>query len=107
MAGIFQRQIYRAADLPARYGGEEFAVILPGTELGGAEVVAERLRAQVEGLHLPHGTSEVSPWVTLSLGVACCVPDRDSQPEQLITASDQNLYAAKNGGRNRVCPAMA
>jgi len=107
VAGIFQRQIYRAADLPARYGGEEFAVILPGTELGGAEVVAERLRAQVEGLHLPHGTSEVSPWVTLSLGVACCVPDRDSQPEQLITASDQNLYAAKNGGRNRVCPAMA
>ncbi len=40
VAGILQRQIYRAADLPARYGGEEFAVILPGTELGGAEVVA-------------------------------------------------------------------
>lgn len=102
VAGILQRQIYRCGDLPARYGGEEFAVILPGTELGGAQVVAERLREQVESLQVPHAASDVGPWVTLSLGVASLVPSLTTRPEQLIAEADRCLYAAKHGGRNRV-----
>ncbi|SBT09074.1 PAS:GGDEF protein [Candidatus Accumulibacter aalborgensis] len=105
VAGILQRQIFRAADLPARYGGEEFAVILPSTDLECAHSVADRLRGKVEALELPHATSDVGPWVTLSLGVATCVPDLATGPDLLIGEADLALYAAKAGGRNRVCVA--
>lgn len=103
VAGILQQQIFRAADLAARYGGEEFAIILPNTDLAGAEIVAERLRGELEALELPHAASEVSPWVTLSLGVASCVPAVSGRPEHLLADADAALYAAKGQGRNRVC----
>ena len=105
VAGILQQQIFRTADLPARYGGEEFAIILPNTDLAGAEIVAERLRREIEALELPHAASEISPWVTLSLGVASCVPLVNGQPEDLVAEADTALYAAKKQGRNRVCRA--
>ena len=103
VAGILQRQTFRATDLSARYGGEEFAVILPNTDLAGARIVAERMRGEIETLELPHAASDVSPWVTLSLGVACCIPGADNQPQELLSLADSALYAAKAEGRNRVC----
>jgi len=92
----------RPGDLLARYGGEEFVVLLPWTGLTGAMALAERLRDRVMTLAIPHEDSAVGPWVTLSLGVACTVPRRQTVPERLIEAADQALYAAKKHGRNRV-----
>ncbi len=103
VATALQRQIFRAGDLPARYGGEEFAVILPGTDLAGARTVADRLRSEVEALALPHPAGGSSPVVTLSLGVATCVPQAGNRPQDLIALADSALYAAKHEGRNRVC----
>lgn len=92
----------RPADLVARYGGEEFVAVLPGTDAKGAAFIAERLRAAVEGLGIPHAASPVAPHVTVSLGVATLVPLRGSAPEALLAAADQALYQAKREGRNRV-----
>ena len=92
----------RPGDLAARYGGEEFAIILSGTDLKGAEAVAQRLRAGVEELKIPHPASSVGPYVTISAGVATLLPSAGDVPADLIAAADRSLYQAKQTGRNRI-----
>ena len=102
VAQAISKAIKRSADLVARYGGEEFAVILPHTTVEGAEYLAQQIRLQVKALQLPHINSPVDIYLTLSLGVAGCIPERDSSPDALIAAADASLYQAKELGRNRV-----
>lgn len=103
IAKVLQDATTRPGDLAARYGGEEFAAILPNTSLLGAEKVAEQIRAQVEALELPHANSSVSPWVTISLGIATRVPPSNSDEHAvLLEGADRALYKAKQQGRNRV-----
>lgn len=102
VAGVLRNAVKRPADLVARYGGEEFVVVLPNTDIQGAAVVAEFIRAGVLGLQIVHAKSAVSKYVTLSVGVACCIPVPMSQPGTLIAIADEALYRAKRTGRDRV-----
>ncbi|MGL4379040.1 MAG: diguanylate cyclase domain-containing protein, partial [Microcoleaceae cyanobacterium] len=92
----------RATDLVARYGGEEFVVVLPNTNAESALIVAEKIRSAIALLKIPHAASEVSHYLTLSLGVASLIPTPKNSPEDLIAKADQALYTAKNEGRDRV-----
>ncbi|MGB0671111.1 MAG: GGDEF domain-containing response regulator, partial [Rhodospirillales bacterium] len=92
----------RASDLAVRLGGEEFGVLLPGVGEDGAMDIAERIRAGIEALAIPHAGSKVAAVVTSSLGVATCLPSPDCTALDLYEAADKALYSAKNGGRNRV-----
>lgn len=92
----------RAGDLVARFGGEEFVALLSSSTPDGAFLVAERMRQRIEELQLPHGGSPVSPFVTVSLGVASQKAHADSNPMDLLRKADQALYKAKTRGRNRV-----
>jgi diguanylate cyclase (GGDEF)-like protein len=93
------RETVRDVDVPARYGGEEFAVLLPQTDMEGAERLAERLRKAVAERPL---TTRPGALVacTASFGVAS-FPD-SSTPAALFAAADEALYRAKAAGKNRV-----
>ncbi|MBD2198899.1 MULTISPECIES: response regulator [Calothrix] len=89
-------------DLVARYGGEEFAVIMPNTHAVGAVHVAAAMQAGVRDLKILHDGSDVSEYVTLSMGVATMVPTWESSPSDLIVKADKALYQAKAEGRDRI-----
>ncbi|MGB7422014.1 MAG: diguanylate cyclase [Comamonas sp.] len=92
----------RPHDVVARYGGEEFACLLPECDAAGACVVAERMCGAVYGQAIAHQDSPVAHVVTVSIGVACCIPEVGANPAVLVEQADAHLYGAKKAGRNRV-----
>jgi diguanylate cyclase (GGDEF)-like protein len=101
VAAELRATIRRAEDTAARYGGEEFALILSVTNAEDAALLAERARATVEALAIPHPESPAGV-VTISVGVAVAVPIYDASPMTLVSAADGALYLAKAAGRNCV-----
>lgn len=100
MAAKILEESLRPGDLSARYGGEEFVALLPGSDSKQAKKIAERLRSKIEESPLKF-EGNMLPAFTVSIGVA------ESQPnwcglKYLLTAADEALYQAKQGGRNRV-----
>lgn len=92
----------RSGEVTARLGGEEFVVMLPNVNLEQANAAAERLRVFLAERELPHAGSSVSPYVTLSIGVAELDPDTMDHFDLLLQRADQALYRAKRQGRDRV-----
>jgi diguanylate cyclase (GGDEF)-like protein len=93
--------VKRTNDVLARYGGEEFAAILPSTTLPDAIIVAERMRAAVEAMHIDHDGSTLGR-VSISLGVASVPAVHGVDPMSVVKLADEAAYNAKEGGRNRV-----
>ncbi len=90
----------RSTDLAVRFGGEEFLVLMPQTDVDGAYTVAERIRLNVKALAIPHEYSDVSPVVTVSIGLASLKGGGLNEVD-LLKQADIALYNAKNNGRNR------
>lgn len=101
IARTLKAVVERAPDIVARYGGEEFVVILPDTDSQGAAVLAGRIGEAMHRLALPHANSEISEFVTLSLGIATAAEHFLTDGAQLVALADQALYHAKENGRNR------
>ncbi|MFH0702597.1 MAG: diguanylate cyclase [bacterium] len=96
LIGKILKQNARSIDIPARFGGEEFALILPGIDIEGGLIAAERLRTAIqidplEGVGI----------ITASIGVATFLRHTDSI-EELLELVDQAMYRAKKNGRNQV-----
>lgn len=89
----------RSSDMLFRYGGEEFVMILRNTTLSGTRLLADRIRRKVEKMESQVKRKPLS--MTISAGVATLA--KGESAEQLFERTDKALYAAKNGGRNRVC----
>ncbi|MBF0203206.1 MAG: diguanylate cyclase [Desulfamplus sp.] len=102
VASAIEKALRRPPDMVARFGGEEFIALLPNTELEGALHIAEQMRANILKLEISHSASDVSDYVSLSLGVASCIPTHETKHEALIEMADKALYKSKTNGRNRV-----
>jgi diguanylate cyclase (GGDEF)-like protein len=97
------REALRESDLLGRWGGEEFLAVLPDTDLGGAGVMAERLRQALEAMRVPFQGKTFT--ATVSLGVVEALPGHDldaRDAERMVARADEVLYRAKSAGRNRV-----
>jgi diguanylate cyclase len=92
----------KGRDHTARYGGEEFVVLLPGTPVQGAYVVAEEIRKTIMAKKVTRkSTGQVLGQITLSLGIAQL--RKGETGREMMARADAALYVAKNGGRNRTC----
>ncbi|MES1149612.1 MAG: GGDEF domain-containing protein, partial [Bradyrhizobium guangdongense] len=100
---ILATQVKRPADLAARYGGEEFALLLPNTDAAGCAQVGEQVREALHDLAILHAQNPPSRVVTVSTGGATIAPSETmTECSALLTAADRALYAAKDGGRDRL-----
>ncbi len=86
----------------ARYGGDEFAIILPNTNSQHAYNFAESIRKKIVNLKILHEYSKTENHVTITLGVASIIPNKDFNIYNFIKKADEALYTAKNKGRNKI-----
>lgn len=101
VGGALAKVRARPTDGVARYGGEEFCLILPGADAAGGKAVAKRVMQAIKALQIPHEHNECGT-VTVSVGVACMVPERGKAAEELLKAADSALYLTKEKGRNQI-----
>ena len=102
IAKVMQSTVKRETDFLARFGGEEFVILLPKLDVTQAVTVANDVRDSILKLQIPHGDSSVSPFVTVSMGVAAIKPDFSENSDTLISNADERLYKAKDKGRNTI-----
>lgn len=102
VAIVLSKEVKHAGDFFARYGGEEFIAVLADTDAKGALVVAQRMKTSILRLEIPHKKSEISDFVTVSIGVSSMLPQERSVYKDMITKADEALYDAKKSGRNKI-----
>ncbi|MFH3552546.1 GGDEF domain-containing protein [Acinetobacter nosocomialis] len=91
----------RSGDLVARYGGEEFLLLFPMTNAQQAQIQVERLMNAIKKIAIVHPCSSVSPYVTISVGVATTIPRLNDSISAFVSRADHALYQAKTNGRNQ------
>ncbi len=92
----------RPFDIAARYGGEEFVIVLFDPPVAHPEDVAQEMRRAIEDLRILHRGSQVSRFLTASVGAAIAVPEEGRRSAGLLQLADEALYEAKESGRNRI-----
>ena len=102
IANVLSNKANNPEDFVARYGGEEFVLIFSNTNQEEAAAISEEIRVKIEDLQIPHNQSDISEYVTVSLGSATIIPNEDYIPEELVDKADKTLYQAKQNGRNQI-----
>jgi diguanylate cyclase (GGDEF)-like protein len=102
IAEIIKKYAKRSNDLAVRFGGDEYIVLLSDATQEFCLDVANKIQKELEQLNLVHEYSTVSPRISLSIGIATLIPNRDSKLTQLLECADKALYQSKERGRNKI-----
>jgi diguanylate cyclase (GGDEF)-like protein/PAS domain S-box-containing protein len=102
VAQVLGQAVTRSRDLIARFGGEEFVIVLPETDAVAARTIAERCQHLIQQANIPHQQSQVANILTISLGVNTIIPSQKDDLFAFIEKTDQQLYQAKQNGRNLI-----
>ncbi|AYA69649.1 sensor domain-containing diguanylate cyclase [Acinetobacter sp. WCHA55] len=100
IAQILKKSVSRPRDLVARFGGEEFVLILPDTSQASAIEVVERILQSIRTADICHSLSPLDQRLSVSLGVKTIIPTQKNDKMAFLKEVDQNLYLAKEQGRN-------
>lgn len=103
VAQTLRKNLKRPTDTVSRYGGEEFVVLLKDIDSDGAKKVVQSLIDAVANLKIEHKYSTVSEFVTISAGLSIKESDEDISKEDFLKIADDELYRAKESGRNKFC----
>lgn len=101
VAKVLKDTLRRPADFVFRLGGEEFGVLLIQTDESNSAKLAREVCDAVRECEIKHESSSVNEFLTLSIGVVCCIADEALNEEILISRADEMLYEAKETGRDR------
>ena len=101
VAKVLKDTLKRPGDYVFRLGGEEFGVLLSDTDETNSANLAREICDAVRGREIKHEASKVNEFLTLSIGVVCCIADEALDEEVLISRADEMLYEAKESGRDR------
>jgi len=98
---VLQETLKRPSDFVFRLGGEEFGVLLTQTDESSSAKLAREICDVVRGKKIPHKASKSCEYLTVSLGVVCCIADDALNEDILLSRADEMLYEAKETGRDR------
>jgi diguanylate cyclase (GGDEF)-like protein len=101
VAKVLKNTLKRPSDYVFRLGGEEFGVLLSETDESSSAKIAREICDAIRGCELKHENSNVNEFVTISIGVVCCVADDALDEKILLSRADEMLYKAKDSGRDR------
>lgn len=101
VAKVLKETLKRPSDYVFRLGGEEFGVLLCDTDETNSANLAREICDAVRAKKIKHEASKVNQFLTISIGVVCCIADDALDEDVLITRADEMLYEAKESGRDR------
>lgn len=101
VAKVLQETLRRPSDYLFRLGGEEFGVLISESDESSSAELARDLCRALKEREIAHASSDVHEYVTISIGVVCCVADEALDAEILLSRADDMLYRAKESGRDR------
>ncbi|MDR1245661.1 MAG: diguanylate cyclase [Clostridiales Family XIII bacterium] len=100
IANCLQQSFRRASDIVSRYGGEEFLLVFE-SESDDDLRFADKARENVLSMRIPHARTDISPYVSISIGVCVVRPTENTAMNEVLKTADDALYESKRGGRNR------
>ncbi|WP_297444020.1 diguanylate cyclase [Sulfurimonas sp.] len=101
VAKVLKDTLKRPSDYVFRLGGEEFGVLLTDTDETHSARLARDIGDAIRARHIKHEGSKVHEYLTISIGVVCCIADDALDDDVLISRADEMLYEAKESGRDR------
>jgi diguanylate cyclase (GGDEF)-like protein len=102
LAQLLKDKLLRGCDYVFRLGGEEFGFIFEDLNVQESIEFCQTIRKSIENLKIEHKNSPTSQYLTASFGLVCCIPNQSMSVDVLYNVADEQLYVAKNSGRNQV-----